>query len=112
MFVISTTLVPSSGPLSVPATVEPYAIIRRLDLESTGQTAGETRAPSWSTLVVPTITSDREEQLPMPDIIVPNFGEVLAEHLPGVEADAFPFLLSQLERTAADRYRAVGGGGR
>lgn len=36
---------------------------------------------------------------------MPNFGEVLSEHLNGVPQGAYPFLLSQLERTAADRYR-------
>ncbi len=36
---------------------------------------------------------------------IPNFGELLAEHLSGVPAEAYPYLLSQLERTAADRYR-------
>ena len=41
----------------------------------------------------------------MADIEIPNFGELLADHLGGVDADALPFLLSQLERTAADRYR-------
>ena len=39
------------------------------------------------------------------DIEIPNFGELLAEHLSGVPQDAFPYLLSQLERTAAERYR-------
>jgi len=38
-------------------------------------------------------------------IDIPNFGELLAEHLGGVPPEAYPFLLSQLERTAADRYR-------
>ncbi|MBT4161343.1 MAG: hypothetical protein HOC70_07670 [Gammaproteobacteria bacterium] len=41
----------------------------------------------------------------MAEPIVPNFGELLAEHLNGVPPDAYPFLLSQLERTAAARYR-------
>jgi hypothetical protein len=41
----------------------------------------------------------------MNPIDIPNFGELLAEHLGGVPAQAFPYLLSQLERTAADRYR-------
>lgn len=36
---------------------------------------------------------------------IPNFGELLAEHLGGVPAEAYPYLLSQLERTAAERYR-------
>ncbi len=36
---------------------------------------------------------------------VPNFGEILAAHLGGVTPDALPYLLSRLERTAADRYR-------
>lgn len=39
------------------------------------------------------------------DIEIPNFGELLAEHLSGVPQEAFPYLLSQLERTAAARYR-------
>ncbi|MEP5763235.1 MAG: hypothetical protein ABJ308_01510 [Halieaceae bacterium] len=39
-------------------------------------------------------------QLPIPD-----FGELLAEHLGQVPAEALPYMLSQLERTAADRYR-------
>ena len=39
------------------------------------------------------------------DIEVPNFGELLVEHLSGVPQDAYPYLLSQLERTAAARYR-------
>ncbi len=41
----------------------------------------------------------------MADIVIPNFGEILAEHLSGVSEAAFPYLLSQLERTAAARYR-------
>lgn len=39
------------------------------------------------------------------EVVIPNFGEVLAEHLGGVSTDAYPYLLSRLERTAADRYR-------
>jgi hypothetical protein len=39
------------------------------------------------------------------DIEVPNFGEILSDHLSGVPQDAYPYLLSQLERTAAERYR-------
>jgi hypothetical protein len=35
------------------------------------------------------------------DIEVPNFGELFVEHLSGVPQDAYPYLLSQLERTAA-----------
>lgn len=38
-----------------------------------------------------------------PDI--PNFGELLARHLEQVPPEALPYLLSQLERTAAARYR-------
>jgi hypothetical protein len=38
-------------------------------------------------------------------IDIPNFGELLAEHLSSVPPQAYPYLLSQLERTAADRYR-------
>lgn len=41
----------------------------------------------------------------MTELEIPNFGELLAEHLGGVPQEAFPYLLSQLERTAADRYR-------
>ena len=41
----------------------------------------------------------------MSEVEIPNFGELLAEHLGGVPAEAYPYLLSQLERTAADRYR-------
>lgn len=41
----------------------------------------------------------------MNTIEIPKFGELLAEHLGGVPAEAYPYLLSQLERTAADRYR-------
>ena len=41
----------------------------------------------------------------MNDLDIPNFGALLAEHLSAVPADAYPYLLSQLERTAADRYR-------
>ena len=41
----------------------------------------------------------------MADVTIPNFGELLAEHLGGVDPDALPYLLSRLERAAADRYR-------
>lgn len=41
----------------------------------------------------------------MSEIEIPKFGELLAEHLGGVPAEAYPYLLSQLERTAAARYR-------
>lgn len=41
----------------------------------------------------------------MSSVKIPQFGEVLAEHLSGVPAEAYPYLLSQLERTAAARYR-------
>lgn len=41
----------------------------------------------------------------MSEIEIPNFGELLAEHLGAVPAQAYPYLLSQLERTAAARYR-------
>lgn len=41
----------------------------------------------------------------MTTLEIPNFGELLAEHLSGVPQEAYPYLLSQLERTAADRYR-------
>ena len=36
---------------------------------------------------------------------IPNFGELLAPHLSQVPAEALPYMLSQLERTAAARYR-------
>ena len=38
-------------------------------------------------------------------INIPQFGELLAEHLSGVSQGAYPYLLSQLERSAAMRYR-------
>ena len=38
-------------------------------------------------------------------IEIPNFGELLADHLGQVPPEALPFMLSQLERTAAARYR-------
>ena len=41
----------------------------------------------------------------MAQIEIPNFAELLAEHLGSVPPEAFPYLLSELERTAADRYR-------
>ena len=41
----------------------------------------------------------------MSEINIPNFGELLAPYLSDVPAAAYPFMLSQLERTAADRYR-------
>jgi hypothetical protein len=41
----------------------------------------------------------------MSDLEIPNFGDLLRTHLDGVTAGAFPYLLSRLERTAADRYR-------
>lgn len=41
----------------------------------------------------------------MKQLDIPNFGELLAEHLGAVPAEAYPYLLSQLERTAASRYR-------
>lgn len=41
----------------------------------------------------------------MADLEIPRFGELLAEHLGGVPQEAYPYLLSQLERTAAARYR-------
>ena len=41
----------------------------------------------------------------MVNVEIPNFGELLSVHLTGVPAEAFPYLLSQLERTAAERYR-------
>lgn len=41
----------------------------------------------------------------MAELTIPNFGELLAEHLSAVPPEAYPYLLSQLERTAAQRYR-------
>ncbi len=41
----------------------------------------------------------------MTTVTIPNFGELLAEHLDAMPPEAFPYMLSQLERTAADRYR-------
>jgi hypothetical protein len=41
----------------------------------------------------------------MSEIEIPNFGELLAGHLGAVPPEAYPYLLSQLERTAAERYR-------
>ncbi len=41
----------------------------------------------------------------MTAITIPNFGELLAEHLEAIPAEALPYMLSQLERTAAERYR-------
>ena len=36
---------------------------------------------------------------------IPDFGEMLAEYLTQLPAEALPYMLSQLERTAAARYR-------
>ena len=41
----------------------------------------------------------------MTAVTIPNFGELLAEHLGSMPPEALPYMLSQLERTAADRYR-------
>ena len=41
----------------------------------------------------------------MTTITIPNFGELLAEHLDQVPPETLPYMLSQLERTAAARYR-------
>jgi len=41
----------------------------------------------------------------MRKVELPNFAEVLGPHLNGVSPAAYPYLLSQLERTAAARYR-------
>jgi hypothetical protein len=41
----------------------------------------------------------------MATITVPIFGDLLRAHLDGVPRSAYPYLLSSLERTAADRYR-------
>lgn len=41
----------------------------------------------------------------MATVTIPNFGELLAEHLDQMPPEAYPYMLSQLERTAAARYR-------
>lgn len=41
----------------------------------------------------------------MATVTIPRFGELLQEHLSSVPPQAYPYLLSQLERTAAARYR-------
>ncbi|MEM1231261.1 MAG: hypothetical protein AAGI15_12035 [Pseudomonadota bacterium] len=41
----------------------------------------------------------------MTTVTVPTFGDLLREHLDGVPRSAYPYLLSCLERTAAQRYR-------
>jgi hypothetical protein len=41
----------------------------------------------------------------MSKLEIPNFGELLAGHLQQVPPAALPYMLSQLERTAAARYR-------
>jgi len=41
----------------------------------------------------------------MATVNIPRFGELLQEHLSSVPPQAYPYLLSQLERTAAVRYR-------
>ena len=41
----------------------------------------------------------------MSEIVIPQFGELLAPYLGAVPPEAFPYLLSELERTAAARYR-------
>ena len=41
----------------------------------------------------------------MSNPLIPNFGELLAKHLEPLPAEALPYMLSQLERTAAARYR-------
>lgn len=38
-------------------------------------------------------------------VTIPDFGELLAEHLGQVPPEVLPFMLSQLERSAAARYR-------
>jgi hypothetical protein len=42
----------------------------------------------------------------MANVQIPNFGEILAPFLGDVPSAALPYLLSQLERAAAERYRA------
>ena len=54
-------------------------------------------------IFVETLGTGRE--LTVNEVKIPDFSEVLAEHLSGVSAEAYPYLLSQLERTAAARYR-------
>lgn len=39
------------------------------------------------------------------NVEIPNFGDLLREHLSAVPMEAYGYLLSELERTAADRYR-------
>ena len=39
------------------------------------------------------------------EIVVPNFGELLAPYIGSVPPEAVPSFLARLERTAADRYR-------
>jgi hypothetical protein len=41
----------------------------------------------------------------MSEVTIPNFGELLAEHLGNLPAEALPVLLANLERGAAERYR-------
>jgi hypothetical protein len=41
----------------------------------------------------------------MPAVTIPNFGELLADHLGQMPPEALPYMLSQLERSAAERYR-------
>ena len=41
----------------------------------------------------------------LPDVTVPNFGELLAPYIGSVPPEAVPAFLARLERTAADRYR-------
>lgn len=41
----------------------------------------------------------------MSQVEIPQFGQLLAPYLGGLPPEALPFMLSQLERTAADRYR-------
>jgi len=41
----------------------------------------------------------------MSQLTIPNFGELLAEHLAQVPPEGLPYMLSQLERSAAARYR-------
>jgi len=41
----------------------------------------------------------------MTEVTIPNFGELLAEHLADLPPEALPVLLANLERGAAGRYR-------
>ena len=44
----------------------------------------------------------------MARVDIPNFGELLAEHLGGVPPETYPYLLSQLERQGAMAWQTLG----